>query len=842
MGQVGRRRGPASSCVAFAPNRRHIKRPTSSKCRIRHAQPTEHMNSLMQDLRFALRSLRHRRLFAAVAITTLALSIGAATSIFSVVDAVLFRALPYRDGGHLVAVWQTDSTRKKQPILAANWDRVPLDYTDFITWRAKQTSFSAVGVWSGFGAMLAGQDGPEQVNGARVSPGLLELLGVHPVLGRTFLPGEDVVGGPHVTMLGYETWHARFGARRDIVGTLVRFDDVPYEIIGVVPEGFALERGASPAMFWIPAGQEAGDIGHHNRSFLAIARLKSGVTLEQASVETRRLLNTSDPAHDRGIRIGDVVRDQTRTVRAPLLMLLAAVGLLLVIACVNIATLLLGEAASRDLEMSARIALGATRTRLLRQLLTESLLLAGVGAALGALVAWWGTKAIVALAPPNIPGIRTAAVDGRVLAVTLIAATVTGILFGLAPALTLSASGPAALLRSGQTVRGRGRLQRAMIATELALSVVLLVGAGLLSRSLQKLSAVEPGFRADHLLAVRLSFADPYADTTGLRAFYTEAMARLGAAPGVRAATAASNIPFTGGSSSSPMLLPGEGAAEMAARKHEVQQRVIAPNYFTVMGIPVIAGRAFDANDRTGGPSVAIISEAAARRDFPNETAVGKLVKYQGEWREIVGVVADVKFSRLSADDQASIYTPATQRRGVMDLVVRTNADAASLAPTIRRIVHEVGPNAAITGIDDVQSLIHRSFGEEGFRTALIALFGFMAAVLAAVGMFGVTARAVSRRTREVGIRVALGATASTVVAMIVRQTLQGVAIGIAVGVTASLAASRVLAPYLFGVSGHDPVTYATIFALLAGISILASWIPALRAGRVEPAVVLRGE
>jgi predicted permease len=800
------------------------------------------MDSLIQDLRFALRSLRHRRLFAGVAITTVALAIGAATSIYSVVDAVLFRSLPYRDSGRLVAVWQTDSTRKRQPILAANWDRVPIDYTDFITWRAKQTSFSAVGVWSGFGALLAGQDGPEQVNGTRVSPGLFEMLGVTPILGRTFLPGEDVVGGARVTMLSYETWRSRFGSRRDVVGSSILFDDVPYQIIGVLPEGFTLERGAPAAPFWVPAGQQAGDVGQHNRSFLAIARLRPGVTLEQADVETRELLNTSDPTRNRGIRITDVVRDQTRAVRAPLLVLLGAVALLLLIACVNVATLLLGEAANRDVEMSARVALGATRGRLVRQLLTESVLLSTIGAALGALVAWWGTKAIVALAPANLPGIRTAGVDGRVLAVTLAAAMATGILFGLAPALTLSESGPGTLLRGGRTVRGGGRLQRAMIATELALSVVLLVGAGLLSRSLQKLSAVDPGFRAEHLLAVRLSLANSSRDSLQLRAFYDAVLARLSATPGVAAVTAASNVPFTGGSSSSPLLLPGEGQAEIAARKHEVQQRVIAPNYFAVLGVPVVAGRAFGASDRTGGPLVAIISEAAARRDFPNESAIGKLVKYQGAWREIVGVVGDVKFSKLSADDQASIYTPAAQRLGGMDIVVRTRGDAAAIAPTIRRVVRELGPNAAITSLQDVASLIHRSFGEERFRTALIALFGVMAAVLAAVGMFGVTARAVSRRTREVGIRVALGATASSVVGMIVRQTMHGVAIGIALGAAGSVAASRVLAPYLFGVSTRDPLTYASMFALLAGISVVASWFPARRAGRVEPAAVLRGE
>jgi len=800
------------------------------------------MDTVLQDLRFAIRSLRRRRTFAAIAITTIALSIGAATSIYSVVDGVLFRSLPYHDARRLVAIWQTDSVRKKQAILAAYWDRTPLDYTDFITWRRKQTSFDGVGVWSGFGAMIPGARGPEQLIGTRVSPGLLEVLGIHPLIGRTFLPGEDVIGGPRVTMASYETWMSRYGGRRDVVGSFVRFDDTPYEIIGILPQGFTLERGKPGAPFWIPAGQRSGDVGQHNRGFHAIGRLKAGVTLEQASNETRQLLNANDPASSKGVRIVDFVRDETREVRAPLLILLGAVGLLVLIACVNIATLLLGEAAARDIEMSARIALGATRGRIVRQLLTESLLLAGVGATIGVVLAWWGTKAIVALAPAKIPGILAAAVDGRVLVATLLMATMTGLLFGLAPALTLAESGPATLLRSTQTVRGHGRLQRVMIAVELALSVVLLVGAALLSRSLEKVSAVDPGFRRDHLLAVRLSIANPWQDTTALRAFYTESMARLAAVPGVVAVTAASNVPFTGGSSSSPYLLTGEGDAERQAHKHEVQQRVIASNYFAAMGISVIAGRAFEAGDRSGATSVAIISEAAARRDFPNESAIGKRVNYQGEWREIVGVVRDVKVNQLSADDQPSIYTPISQRPNVLDLVVRTSGDPAAMAPTVRNVVQTAGPTVAITGVDVVESLIRASFGEERFRTALIALFGTIAAILAGVGMFGVTARAVARRTREVGIRVALGATSSSVIGMIVRGTLVGVLSGVVLGGLTAGLVSRVLAPYLFGVSTHDPVAYAGTFAFLAGVSLLATWLPARRAGRVEPAIVLRGE
>jgi putative ABC transport system permease protein len=801
------------------------------------------MDSLLFDIRFALRSLRRRPVFAVVAIATIALSIGAATAIFSVVDGVLFRALPYHDSGKLVAVWQTDTVRKKSALLSAFWDRLSLDYTDFMNWRVKQSSFESVGVWSGFGAMRTDSPEPEKVNGGRVSPGFFEMLGVRPVLGRTFLPGEDVPNGPRLTMMSFETWMSRFGGRRDVLGTIVRFDDKSYQVIGVLPQGFTLQRGRPGFPFWIPAGQSTGDIGKHNHSFRAIARIKPTTTTEQANRETERLLGEGDPAARRGVRISDFVRDETRDVRAPLLLLLGAVGLLLLIACVNIATLLLGEAASRDMEINARVALGASRGRIVRQLLTESVLLATIGSALGVAIAWWGTKAIVALAPDRIPGIGTARVDGRVLIAALTAAATTGILFGLAPAFTLASHGQANLLRTATTVRGGGRLQRAMIAAELALSVVLLVGAGLLARSLQKLSSVDPGFRPANLLALQVSARGQYwKDTARLRSYYEQAIPRLLAVPGVTAVTATTTIPFSGGTSSSPYLLPGEGDAERAAHKHEVQQRTVDANYFAVMGIPLITGRAFSRDDR-GGEPVVIISESAARRDFPTESAIGKRVQYQGEWVTIVGVARDAKATQLSADAQPSIYTPLSQHPNELpDFVIRARGDAAALTGAARAALRDIDPTIAPLKADLLSDLVAQSFNEERFRTALIVLFGVMAAVLAAVGMFGVTARAVSRRTREVGIRVALGAEVRGVIAMIVRQTLAGVTVGVAIGAAAAFLASRSLAPYLFGVTAHDPVTYASIFAFLAGVSVLASWLPARRAGRIEPAIVLRGE
>jgi putative ABC transport system permease protein len=801
------------------------------------------MESVLFDLRFALRSLRRRPVFTGVAIATIALSIGAATSIYSVVDGVLFRSLPYH-AGKLVAVWQTDTTRRQHPVLAAFWDRVPLDYTDFLTWRAKQTSFASVGVWSGFGAMRTDLDAPEEVRGGRVSPGFFDVFGVHPTLGRAFLPGEDVVGGPRVTMLGYDAWMTRFGGARDVLGKFVRFDDKPYEIVGVLPEGFTIERGKPGFAFWVPAGQSEGDVGKRNRSFRAVGRLKPGVSAEQAGVETRQLLDASGPPASHGIRITDFVRDETRDVRAPLLLLLGAVGLLVVIACVSIATLLLGEAATRDLEISARVALGASRGRITRQLLTESVLLATLGSVLGVLLAWWGTKAIVALAPERIPGIGAAEVDGRVLLVSFIAAAATGILFGLAPALTLSTTGPAALLRAATTVRGGERLQRAMIAVELALSVVLLIGAGLLSRSLQRLSRVDPGFRTDGLLTVQLRARGEYwKDTARLRSYYAQALPRLRALPGVEAVSVSTTIPFSGSTSSSPYLLPGEGEAERLSRKHEVQQATVGENYFSMMGIRVIAGRAFSGDDRATTEGVAMITEAAARRDFPTESAIGKRVSYHGQWVTIVGVTQDVKVSRLSANSLPGIYTPLAQAPDELpSFLIRARGDARAMTTSAREALQGIDPTITAVRVEVMDDLVTRSFGEERFRTALIVLFGAMAVVLAAVGLFGVTARAVSRRTREMGIRVALGAETRAVVRMMVSQTMKSASAGIATGAIAAFVASRSLAPYLFGVTTRDPFTYAVILAFLALISGLASWLPARRAGRIEPAIVLRGE
>ncbi|HEY4307477.1 MAG TPA: ABC transporter permease [Gemmatimonadaceae bacterium] len=800
------------------------------------------MESIRQDLRYAIRSLRRRSTFAVIAIVTVGLAIGAATSIFSIVDGVLFRSLPYRSPGQLVSVSQTIPAWRKEPMLAAQWDRVVISYQAFAAWRDHQRSFSSVGVWTNGSTTLWNGNVAEYVNTTRVSPSLLGTLGVRPVVGRAFLPGEDVINGPRVLMLSYDAWQARFAGRADVVGAMVRLDTIPYQVVGVLPKGFTLVRGQVPPPFFVPAGQDAGNDTPNNHNYHAVGRLNPGVSVNVAAAEATPLLNGTYENPPRGVHIVALEFDQTREVRAPLLVLVAAVAMLLLVACVNIATLLVGEAAPREEEMATRIALGAGRGRLIRQLLTESLLLAVAGGMLGVVLSYWMTKGLVAIAPARVPGIAQAHVDARALVAALLVTTATGFLFGMIPALTLSRTAAARLIRGSsgaQSARGRGSLQRAMIATELALSVVLLVGAGLASRSLARLTSVEPGFRTDHLVAVRLAMPRSMArDEARTRARANDIYDRLRALPGIVAVTGASSAPFDGGTSSTTIKFENEADTN---RPREVQQRTAQPDYFATMGIPLLSGRSFNESDREGSERVAVISESLARRDWPNSSPLGARVIYQGDVHTVVGVVGDVRFGRLSEDIQPTFYAAVAQRNQFPTFLIRTRTDPVAMIPSIRAALREVVTNMPVTSASAMDDRIRQSFGEERFRTILIDLFGMIALLLAAVGMYGVTARAVAGRTREVSIRVALGAPAGAVVRMIVATTLGGVTAGVSAGFVFSVGGSRVLAPYLYGVSPYDPTTYLGIFSVLAGVSLLASWLPARRAGRIDPAITLRG-
>lgn len=815
----------------------------------------------IRDAYVAIRAWRRRPMLAAIAITTIGIGIGAATSIFSVVDGVLLRPLPLPEPNRIVAIWQTYPRWRKNDILAPMWDRIPVSQPEFRDLVRLQRSFTSIGIWSGGRALLVEGDRAEDVRTLRASGSLLATLGVSPIMGRTFSPDEDTPRGARVALISYELWQRRFGGTRGIVGRVVTLDDVSHTIVGVLPPGLTMGRttrsasvAAAPIGFWTPVSYDSADYYEPtNHSYYAIGRLRSAVSIEQARSEVSRILVPSEQAAlDKGVRLAEWQWDQTRDFQAPLYVLLAAAGLLLTIACINVATLLLGEAATREQEMAARAALGASTRRLVVQLLTESLTLAIGGLVLGVLLSWWGTRLLVSLAPARIPGITDVHVNLRVLGASLAATLVTGLLFGLAPAAHLSRARPGSLFRGGgQSARGGAALQRTLIAVELSLSVVLLVGAGLLTRTLQRISRVDAGFRTDHLIVDTPGFPRVAGrDTNVTRAFRSAVLARLAAIPGVVAVTAGDALPFSGNSSSSTIQPEGEepqpagGAPRDVGPRHEVQQRVIVPGYFAAVGIPLREGRDFTSDDGADAPPVAIVSGLTARREFPNQPALGKRVKYQGQWRTIVGVVDDVHLQRLSVDLQPTLYTPVTQRRGswVLSLIVRTAGDPALVAPQVRRVVAELAPPAATQTLETMSVMVNRSFAEERYRSLLVSLFGVVAAVLAAVGIYGVTSRAVSRRIRELAIRSALGATARSIALGVIGASSVGAAIGLGVGLIGARLGSRLLTPFLFGVTAGDTVTYAAILGLLASVTLAASYFPALRASRINIASVLRGD
>jgi putative ABC transport system permease protein len=802
------------------------------------------MDPLLQDVRYALRTLRRRPAFTAVAAVTLGLGIGATTAIFSVVDTVLLRPLPFRESESLVSVNRTYPSWREDDILRANWDAIAFSYPTFRAWRDAQTSFSEAGAWATYLATVTDGDRPALLTGVRVSPSLLPLLGVQPLVGRTFLPDDGLPSAPRTLILGFETWVSRYGADPSVVGRTVRLDDTPFTIIGVVPARVNLTGRGDPPAVWIPAGVLPQDQSANNNQFRVVARLAPGVSLARAELETVRLVRGDEDPAKLGARLAFWQREQTRTTRTPLLILLGAAGLLLAIACGNVAMLLLGESAAREHEMASRLALGAGHWRLVRQLLTESVMLACIGGALGVTLAFAGTKALVALAPPQIPRLYEVATDLRVLAVAVAGAVGTGVLFGVAPALSLARTSPASLLSAGSrsVSRRRGVMQRTLIAAELALCLVLLVGAALLAQSLRLLAAVDPGFRAENLTVVKVSMPrSRYAqDSTRTRAFYMGVMERIAAVPGVERVSATSGAPFDLSTSSTSLEVEGRAAAA-DAQSVEAEYRVTMPGYFETVGIPLLGGRTFTDADRLGAPLAIIVNATLARQAWPNESAIRKRLRYDEAWHTVVGVVGDIKNAGLAAEPQAMFYLSALQEHWPSQrFVIRTGVSPEILGPAVRQAIAAVDPGVPVTAIDGMPELMSRSIAEPRYRTVLISLFGLVAAVLAAVGVYGVTARAVSLETREIGIRMALGSSGGAVIRLFISRTMIGVATGVAVGLVGAFAASRLLAPYLFGVKPSDPVTFAAVLGLLVVVSAAASWLPARIASRTNPAVVLR--
>lgn len=799
------------------------------------------VDAAKQDVRFALRFLSRRRMQASVTIVTLALGIGAATSIFSVADAVLFRPLAFRDADALITIWRTRPDVRLIPGRGAAWDRFMFSIPTIRRWNAKQHSFSSIAGWTTSTTLVAGDDGAEELSIMHASASLLPTLGVQAELGRNFAASEDAIGGVPVALVSHEVWARAFGSDNQVIGKHVAIDGTSYAIIGVLPAGITLDRTTSPAAYWIPAGQDpdAGDDGTDN--YRVIARLAPGVGLGAAIDETTRLSGEwSKLDANAGLRFATLKDEQTRKVKAVLLILLSASGLLLLIACANVAIVLMSESAVRDRELRARLALGATRRRLMRQLLTESVVLSTIGGVAGTLVALAGTKIIVALAPRGIPGLADVRVDARVLGAALVVSLVTGLVVGIVPALFMSRT-TASLDGRVTAPRGRAQSQRALVAIEVALSVTLLVGAALLVESFERLASIEPGFRRDHVYAMRMRLPRPeFADTIRERAFYAELLERVRAIPGVDRAAATTSPPFSGGSSSSSYQIEGRVAA---AGQSDAQRRVTTPDYFATAGIPLVAGRAYDAHDATDGPPVIVVSQSLARREWPGETALGKRIKWMGTTRTVIGVAADVKLHGLLDGALPTIYTPLAQLlRGDPWVVAHVRGEESSMPAALRAAVHATSATVAVGSIDEMSHMVDASLDDDRFRTRLITTFAAIAALLATVGMYGVASAAANRRTQELAIRAALGASNASIVGLIVRAATNGVIAGGVLGVLLASLGTRALVPYLYGVGQTDPRAYVSVVVLLGATALVATWIPARRATRMSLVAALRGD
>ncbi|HUQ80027.1 MAG TPA: ABC transporter permease, partial [Gemmatimonadaceae bacterium] len=692
---------------------------------------------------------------------------------------------------------------------------------------------------------LAGADAAEQVGVVRATASLLRVLDVRPALGRSFAPGEDVPPGAHVALISHEMWQTRFGGAPTVLQQSVRLDGTSYEIVGVLPPGLDLRNRGRPDPIWIPAGGEPVDARAGSTEYIALGRVRAGTSLAQATAETAGLVASSSPPEPVGARLAVWQHEITRTARQPLFLLLGASIVLLALACVNVATLMLGEASGRVSEFATRAALGAGRARVTRQLAFESLFVAVAGVGLGALAARLGLHALVALAPANVPRLAQVSVDGRVLMVACAAGMLTALLFGLAPTIALMSASPAELLGTGAGRTTRRHEQwtlRSLVAAQVALSCVLLVGAALLGQSLRRLSTVDPGFASSQLVLVGLGLTGgrqaTNADVT--TAFYDGVARRIAAIPGVERAAVGSAVPFSGGGSSSAIVIEGQqlpaGASGIDARRSHV-----LPGFIETLGVRLLAGRSIDDGDRGGAPPVALVNETMARRFWPGESAVGKRLRYGDGWISIVGVVSDVKHGSLGDTTRITVYLPARQQSTpYLTVIARTTLDASTLAPAIRRAVAELDRSVPVTRVDAIPALVTQSFSGERFRTVLIGLFAVLSGMLAAIGVYGVTARAVARQRREIGIRMALGSTSARVVALFVQRTGVAVSLGTAAGLAGAFAVSRSLAPYLYDTSSSDPLSYAGGATLLIVVAIIASWLPARRSARTNPASVLR--
>jgi predicted permease len=816
------------------------------------------MTTLLQDLRFGVRMLWKRPGFTAVAVVTLALGIGANTAIFSVVNGLLLRPLPFAESDRLAIIW----THSPGANVAQDWPS-PGQFTAV---KAQADAFESLALARGTSYNLAAEGMAERVGAVQVSSNMLPLLGARPLLGRVFLSAEDAPGQPLTVLLSHALWQRRFGGDPGVLGRAITLNGQSHEVVGVMPADFSLGYEVMPtvgsvqqAEVLLPLPLDAERMARQgDENYNVLGRLKPGATLEQARAEldlaarnlAQQFPDYYPPSRAFSVSVRPLLEQVVGDVRPALLVLLGAVGCVLLIACANVANLLLARAAVREKEMAVRTAIGAGRWRIVRQLLTESLALSFAGGALGLLIAFWGLDALRALAPGNIPRLQNIALDGRVLLFTSVVTMLTGVLFGLAPALRSSRVNLGETLKEGgRALAGGGgqRLRDVLVVVEIALSLVLLAGAGLLVRSFVRVQQVEPGFDARGVLSMRLSVTGtPYAGERSTE-FYRQLLERARAMPGVESAGVASIIPLGGGIGWGGVTIEGY-VPTTGQEAIQSDFRIAGVGYFETMRVPLVSGRYFDERDAAeGAPKVAIVDENMARTYWPGQEAVGRRLKFGDDddtpWQTVVGVVGSVKQYALDTDSRVTVYTPHGQNpSGTMYVAARTSGDPGALAQALTTEARAIEPNVPVYDVKPMTERLSDSLARRRFAMTALGLFALVAMLLAAVGIYGVMSYSVAQRTREIGVRVALGASRWDVLGLVLRRGMLLAALGIGAGLAGALPLARVLGSLLFGVSASDPVTYAAISLLLALAALLACYIPARRATKVDPMVALRYE
>jgi putative ABC transport system permease protein len=825
------------------------------------------METLIHDLRHAARMLRRSPGFTAVAVLTLALAVGATTAIFSVVYGVLLRPLPYNDPSRIMAIFEVNTQGGWSHLADPNFD-------DF---RDQNRSFESIAKYSANIASVSGGSQPTRTMVAAVTPDFLKVFRTQPIIGRDFTAADGKNGAARVALVSYEYWRQHLGSQTDLSQSHLKIDKDVYSVIGVLPDGFQFPANVG---LWLSADREGENPSRTSHNFLAIGRLRHGVTVEQAkgdiSTIARRIHDTSTEQNDYLLKDAIVVplRDSmTGAARSTLLILLGAVGFLLLIACANVANLQLAQASARQRELAVRSALGASRRRLVRQFLTEALLLSLVSGGLGVLAAFLGVNGLIDLAPPDLPRLESIAISLPVLVFALLLSTGVAVGLGIFTALrATSGDARASLAEGGRAQAGSQssqRIGRGIVAAQISLTLILMVGGALFGRSLMKVLEVDPGFRVDRI--VTMDVALPWVEWTDLQgktrlaAFFSNLIERLRQIPGVRNVGATSGLPLEGGLPDGIFLLMTQDELPKTPTNDEALSReldvlfqhkerlgtadfgIATDGYFQVLGIPLLRGRMFDERDGTNSPHVALISESLARSRWPGQDPLGHTIEFggmDGDLRllTIVGIVGDVRDYGLDAPPRPTVYVNLFQRpRAAITLTMRTDASTQMVTTAARGILKELNPEvpAEFRTFEEVYS---ESLGSRRFNLILIGVFGVVALLLATAGVFGVMAYSVSRRTREIGVRVALGARSRDVLGMILGQGLRTILIGVVIGLAGSLALTRAIASMLFGVTATDPVTFVGVISLLIVVALLACYVPARRAAKVDPVVALRYE